>query len=165
MSTTDPSSHWEINLTVERAMATKCLLNNQCLQHVLSCERTFPQVVPQPSKHGRSTNCLYKLEKLSRTSVVTVPIRTMQITADKGLKRSYTWDGATRSVEMRPRRKVERRDMGLYFPGPGEHWLPNNGVTRGVLQEGKIHFKSQQELLTWLAQKPAFTPRIIEMMD
>ncbi len=64
-------------------IATKCLLNNQCLQHVLSRERTFPQVVAQPSKHGRSTNCLHGLEKLSRTSVVTVPILSSKLTPNQ----------------------------------------------------------------------------------
>ncbi len=39
-----------------------------------------------------------------RITAVT-PAGTITITAGKGLKRSYTWEGATRSVEMLPREK------------------------------------------------------------
>jgi hypothetical protein len=73
------------------------------------------------------------------------------ITAGKGLKRSYTWEGATRSVEMWPRDERWYGSLGLYFPGPGEHWKAHKGITRGVVEEGQQHFKSREEALKWLA--------------
>lgn len=74
----------------------------------------------------------------------------MKITAVDHLTRSYTWEGATRSVEMIPRGKRWYGSMGLYFPGPGDHWDVHNGITRGVLEEGQQHFKSQKEALDWI---------------
>jgi hypothetical protein len=72
------------------------------------------------------------------------------ITAGKGLKRSYTWDGATRSVEMEPRGNRWYGSLGIYFPGPGNHWENNNGITRGVVQEGQQHFKTIEEATKWI---------------
>jgi hypothetical protein len=88
------------------------------------------------------------------------PSGRMIITAGLGLKRSYTWDGETRSVEMIPRKSADRRDMGIYFPGAGEHWISHHGITRGCLQEGCLHFKSEKEMLRWLNEKPGFVPRV-----
>jgi hypothetical protein len=88
------------------------------------------------------------------------PSGEIKVTAGNGLKRSYTWDGETRSVEMRTRKRKEGRDMGIYFPGPGEHWKENHGVTRGVLQEGRLNFNSEEAALKWLSEKPAFIPRV-----
>ena len=68
--------------------------------------------------------------------IATTETGRIEITADDGLNRSYTWDGATRSAELEPRKKRWYGSMGAYYPGPGEHWKNNNGITRGVLQEG-----------------------------
>lgn len=75
------------------------------------------------------------------------------ITAGKGLKRSYTWEGATRSVEMWPRAKRWYGSLGLYYPGPGEHWKEHKGITRAVVAEGQQHFKSVEEFRKWLADR------------
>ncbi len=75
------------------------------------------------------------------------------ITAGKGLKRSYTWEGATRSVEMWPRKKRWYGSLGLYYPGPGDHWSPHNGIARGVVQEGQQHFKTVDEAMKWIAEQ------------
>jgi hypothetical protein len=88
------------------------------------------------------------------------PAGKLSILAGQGLKRTYTWEGESRSVQMRPRLKSELRDMGIYFPGAGEHWYPNHGITRGVLQEGVIHFKSDDEMFAWLKETPGFVPRV-----
>jgi hypothetical protein len=81
----------------------------------------------------------------------TTDVGTITVTAGKGLKRSYTWDGATRSVEMVPRDERWYGSLGLYFPGPGEHWENHKGITRGVVEEGQQHFKTADEALKWLA--------------
>jgi hypothetical protein len=75
------------------------------------------------------------------------------INAGKGLKRSYTWEGATRSVEMEPREERWYGSLGLYFPGPGEHWKNHKGITRGVVEEGQQHFKTTDEALKWLGER------------
>lgn len=75
---------------------------------------------------------------------------TIIITAVDDLTRSYTWEGATRSVEMWPRAERWYGSLGLYYPGPGEHWEDHNGITRGVVEEGQQHFKTMQAALQWI---------------
>lgn len=77
----------------------------------------------------------------------------MIITAGEGLKRSYTWDGATRSVEMVSRDERWYGSLGLYFPGPDQHWKEHKGITRGVVEEGQQHFKTAEEAQEWLAER------------
>jgi hypothetical protein len=83
----------------------------------------------------------------------TSPLGTISITAGRGLKRCYTWEGATRCVEMEPRDERWYGSLGLYFPGPGDHWAEHNGITRGVTEEGQQHFKTTDEALTWLKKQ------------
>jgi len=83
----------------------------------------------------------------------TTPKGTITIVSGKGLKRSYTWEGATRSVEMWPRDERWYGSLGLYFPGPGQHWEEHNGITRGVVEEGQQHFKTAEEALDWIAKR------------
>jgi hypothetical protein len=83
----------------------------------------------------------------------TTPAGTIAITAGEDFLRSYTWEGATRSVEMWPRGQRWYGSLGLYYPGPGEHWEEHNGITRGVLEEGQQRFKSVPEALTWLHER------------
>lgn len=75
------------------------------------------------------------------------------ITAIDNLTRSYTWEGATRSVEMYPRGERWYGSLGLYYPGPGDHWKPHNGISRAVVEEGQQHFKSIQEALKWIKER------------
>jgi len=72
------------------------------------------------------------------------------IKSGKGLKRFYTWDGATRSVVMWPRTERWYGSLGLYYPGPGFHWIGHNGIKRGVLGEGQQHFDTIDEATAWL---------------
>jgi hypothetical protein len=67
--------------------------------------------------------------------------------------REYTWNGETRSVIMMERHKEWMGSRGLYFPGPGEHWKNNNGVTRGVLEEGIRKYKSEKEFKQWIRHR------------
>jgi hypothetical protein len=75
---------------------------------------------------------------------------TMTVTADKGLKRYYTWEGATRDVTMWPRCKRWHGSLGMYRPERAVHWRSNNGITSGVLEEGQQHFDSVDEALAWI---------------
>jgi hypothetical protein len=89
--------------------------------------------------------------------IATTSVGTIAITSGKGLHRSYTWDGATRSVEMWPRSERWYGSLGIYFPGPGEHWEEHNGITRGVVSEGQLHFKTLDEANQWVTS-PKYMP-------
>jgi hypothetical protein len=89
--------------------------------------------------------------------IATTRIGTITITAGNGLKRSYTWDGETRSVEMWPRSERWYGGLGIYFPGPGNHWREHNGITRGVVSEGQLHFKTLEEANQWI-DSPKYMP-------
>lgn len=83
----------------------------------------------------------------------TTPNGTIAITAGPGLKRTYKWEGASRSVIMDPRGERWHGSLGLYYPGPGEHWKEHNGITRGVVEEGQQHFASESAALKWLNER------------
>jgi hypothetical protein len=80
------------------------------------------------------------------------PSGTIAITAGPGRKRSYTWEGATRSVVMDARSERWYGSLGLYYPGPGDHWKPHRGITRGVVEEGQQHFKTIAEAMRWIRE-------------
>lgn len=88
--------------------------------------------------------------------VATTSAGTVEILAGKGLKRTYTWEGASRSTTLWARRERWDGRMGAYFPGPGDHWKEHNGITRGVLEEGQQHFKGQTEALAWLRKQSGY---------
>jgi hypothetical protein len=89
------------------------------------------------------------MEPGSRITAKT-PAGTIVIGAGQGLRRSYTWNGATRAVEMLPRDERWYGSLGIYFPGPGNHWVEHEGITRGVVEEGQQHFNSTDDALAWL---------------
>ncbi len=78
---------------------------------------------------------------------------TLEIRAGVGFKRYYTWDSETRSVELEPRMERWDGSFGAYYPGPGSHWTSNHGITRGVLQEGQMHFDNLPAAERWLTQQ------------
>ena len=83
----------------------------------------------------------------------TTSVGTITITAVDELTRSYTWDGATRAVEMSPRATRWYGSLGLANPGAGEHWRDHHGITRCVTEEGQQHFKSVEEALKWIKER------------
>ena len=85
---------------------------------------------------------------------------TITITAGLGLLRSYTWEGATRSVEMGARKVRWYGSLGLAFPGPGDHWKEHNGITRGVLEEGQMRFKTQVAAMKWIKERSRGLPLV-----
>lgn len=85
---------------------------------------------------------------------------TITITAGKGLLRSYTWEGATRSVEMGARTTRWYGSLGLAFPGPGDHWKEHNGITRGVLEEGQMRFTTAAAAMKWIKDRAKSLPLV-----
>ena len=77
----------------------------------------------------------------------------LQVRAGSGFTREYTWDGETRSVDLWPRDKRWYGSFGAYYPGPSSHWRSNHGITRGVLEEGQMHFDSTEKAQSWLTEK------------
>lgn len=75
---------------------------------------------------------------------------TLRIEAESNLKRTFTWNGASRSVFMESRTKPWQGALGLYWPGPGDHWENHDGVTRGVIVEQRRDFESSDEFRSWL---------------
>jgi len=72
------------------------------------------------------------------------------IRAGDKYERFYTWDGATRSAKLSPRKYRWYGGFGLYNPGSGGHWRSNHGITRGVLEEGVLWFKTVKDALAWM---------------
>ena len=90
----------------------------------------------------------------------TTKLGIIKVRSGNGLRRYYSWDGITRSIAMNPRKNRWYGSYGLYFPGPGRHWLPShNGISRGVLEEGQQHFKTTEEALKWIEQHQPLTYR------
>jgi hypothetical protein len=117
-----------------------------------------PMALPaQPPSKASDGECkLRKNETVMSAGMriqATTPIGVMVITAVDELTRSYTWEGATRSVEMWPRAERWYGSLGLYYPGPGDHWKEHKGITRGVTEEGQQHFQSAAEALKWIRSR------------
>jgi hypothetical protein len=85
------------------------------------------------------------MEITARTSQGEIKIR-----AGREFERSYTWDGETRSAKLWPRKERWYGSLGIYYPGPGEHWKSNKGITRAVLEEGNLWFKTTDDAANWI---------------
>jgi hypothetical protein len=85
---------------------------------------------------------------------------TIRISAGAGLKRTYEWDGAARSVVLIPREKRWLGSLGAYYPGPGDHWKPHEGITRGVVEEGQQHFIFTSSAMRWLHLQKGYYPTV-----
>jgi len=105
------------------------------------------------------TSCEFQDKKLQKIETVLNPgdvitieneFGKLEIKAGSGLVRQYTWDGATRNIEMWPRKERWFGSLGLYYPGPSNHWESHNGITRAVVEEGLQHFKTIDEALIWI---------------
>jgi hypothetical protein len=80
---------------------------------------------------------------------------TMTITAGEGYARTYSWDGEARTVTLWPRAERWHGKFGIYYPGSGEHWRPNHGITRGVLEEAVVWFNTENDALAWIGRHHA----------
>lgn len=130
-------------------MITKLLLTSAAAL-LISCSsapsvpRTAPELVMLPG-----------MTITGRTDAGTVAV-----TATSTLDRTYTWDGASRSVTLWPRPERWYGSLGAYFPGPGEHWREHHGITRGVVEEGQQHFPSVAAALKWLREQNGYDPTV-----
>ena len=92
--------------------------------------------------------------------IAMTPAANLTVTAGNGLKRSYTWNGGTRSIELWPRPDRWYGSLGAYFPGPGNHWFVHDKVSRCVAEEGQLNFSTVEKAMKWLSETPGFQPRI-----
>ena len=76
----------------------------------------------------------------------------LEIQAGAGYQRTYVWDDGqcSRSVELWPRSERWLGSYGIYYPGPGDHWQECKGITRGVVEEGQMHFESPHAAAEWI---------------
>ena len=88
----------------------------------------------------------------------TTSVGTIAVTAADELTRSYTWDGATRSVEMEPQKSRTFGSLGLFFDGAVVHWREHHGIARCSTQEGQQDFKTVEEVMRWIKEPDRLYP-------
>ena len=82
------------------------------------------------------------------TITVTNKTGVLSISAGKGFKRSYTWDGATRTLILAPRKSRWVGRFGLLSPnGSFEN---NNSITRANIEESQWNFQSLEGAMSVL---------------
>jgi hypothetical protein len=108
----------------------------------------------QHSTNGMVWPAIPMNQEIVMTAGMEITARTGQgdikIRAGRDFERYYTWDDGTRSAKLWPRKQRWYGSLGIYYPGPGEHWKSNNGITRGVLQEGILWFNTVENALSWI---------------
>lgn len=80
----------------------------------------------------------------------TTPSGKIVITAVDEVTRAYTWEGATRAVEMEPHQGRYFGSLGLHHEGMTEHWRGHRGITRCFSAEGQLHVKTVAEMKEWI---------------
>jgi hypothetical protein len=83
----------------------------------------------------------------------TTAVGTIAITAVDELTRSYTWEGATRAVEMCPREGRYYGSLGLSYSGMGVHWRDHHGIQRCFTEEGQQHFQTLERAMNWIKKR------------
>jgi hypothetical protein len=81
----------------------------------------------------------------------------VRIFAGSDTRRIYIWDDGACVREAHLWRREARwyGSYGIYFPGPGNHWAVCNGIRRGVLEEGQLHFATLDKAQEWVDQEKA----------
>jgi hypothetical protein len=83
----------------------------------------------------------------------------LEITTGRGLLRTYTWTGASRSVAMVPVTHDSNRELN--YPTdlqnrthrfPGFNWKMNDHVARFCSAESVINFQSKKEAVEWIRE-------------
>jgi hypothetical protein len=77
----------------------------------------------------------------------------IRVRATSALGREFTWEGATRSLTLWRREAPWHGAKSLYFPGPGDHWRLHNGISRAVVEEGRIDFETSDAMNQWIADR------------
>ncbi len=80
----------------------------------------------------------------------TTPSGKIAVTAVDEITRAYTWEGATRAVEMMPHQGRYFGSLGLHHEGMTEHWRSHRGITRCFSAEGQLHVKNFDEVKEWI---------------
>ncbi len=88
----------------------------------------------------------------------TTSVGTIAVTAADELTRSYTWDGATRAVEMQPQKSRYFGSLGLFFDGATVHWREHHGIARCSTEEGQQDFKTVEEVMKWIKEPERMSP-------
>ena len=95
-------------------------------------------------------------EKKFANEIVMVPgmeitakneIGKVAIIAGPDLQRTYRWEDCEGTVNMLRRPTRWYGSLGIYYPGPGNHWKECGGITRAVVQECWWHFDSVEAAL------------------
>jgi len=138
-----------IRLPVKPGLISLLLL----LFPVSGCHRSISTATTDaPSTTYREPDNVGQVESVMirgmRITAIT-PQGTILIYAGDNDVRTYIWDGTSRSVKMTPRKKRWYGSLGLYYPG-NEIWAEHNGISRGVFEEGQMHFDSDEEALGWI---------------
>jgi len=128
----------------------------------LSCSRQPPsESGAVPATTYRDPDTAGKVESVMthgvRITAIT-PQGSILVYAGEDYTRTYTWDGASRSVKLIPRKNRWYGSLGLYYPGQ-DTWEAHNGITRGVFNEGQMHFESSDEALGWIHSR-TFMPHV-----
>lgn len=123
-------------------MVKKYLLLLSCGIFLTGCVSSLTNQLPEHNE-------IVMTEGMSITSE-NLLYGTITITAGKGLERSYTWEGGTRSLVMWPRKERWHGSLGIYYPGPGNHWKEHDGITRAVADEGRLNFSSLDTLFEYI---------------
>ncbi len=89
------------------------------------------------------------------------PVGEMIIEADSGLGRSFTWNGETRFAVLQPRPERWYGRLGIYYPGPGDHWEDHHGITRGVLEDSNLDFAGTDEARAWFRSRQGDMPHVV----
>jgi hypothetical protein len=99
-------------------------------------DRVSPEIVMTPG-----------MQITARTAKGEITIR-----AGEKYERFYTWDSATRSAKLEPRWERWYGSLGIVNrePVPWRRWKSNKGITRGVLEEGVLWFKTVDGALAWV---------------
>jgi hypothetical protein len=84
-------------------------------------------------------------------------VGTIAITAVDEVTRTYTWEGATRGIELTFHPCRFSGDLGLYHDAQGPHWRPHHGIVRCFAEEGQQDFKTVDEAMKWI-QTPEQQP-------
>lgn len=67
------------------------------------------------------------------------------IFADNDFKRIISWDGASRTITLVPRKERWHGLLGLVSPGPpDDYWPYYKGITRAVVQEAQVNMLDKE---------------------
>lgn len=88
---------------------------------------------------------------------------TIEIKAMNDCKRQFEWKDNVRELTMwpRPERWGQARRLGLYYPGPGYHWMrTSDNIRRAVVDESEVHFETLNDAITWLEKISGWFPTV-----